>query len=196
MAKAKSPDNEDPKDGEHLAALREARKRGDEEGEKKAIALLVASWSGRAESYLAYRGVTREDRQEILSVWTCKLVAKLKEAASFPFPFKVIAMRRIEFSRAEHFRARHRHEEVIIEELGEFPEVTEDFDPDEGLVLAEALGRLEERDRQVIELTFIEDRSGAEAGEILGKNEIALRTAKSRALEKLREKMRELGVTE
>lgn len=198
MENDEPPKNEDPRDAEHLTAFGEARARGDVDGEKRAIAALIGGYLGKAERWLAFRGIEPEHREEIISLWSCRLVKALKENHEFPYPFGLIAMKRIFWAHAEYFRQPYRDRE----RSSDIPLAEQDGEEGRGedgvldhLVLEEALQRLSEKDRQVIETSFLTDLSAAEAGERLGLGEGALRTAKSRALARLRHEFDRQGVT-
>jgi RNA polymerase sigma factor (sigma-70 family) len=190
--------NEDPQDAEQLAALRHARACGDIEGEKRAIAALIAGWLGKAERWLLFKGVDPEDREEILSLWWGRLVKTLKENQEFPHAFSTIAMTRIAWAHAEYFRKPyHRQERSSEDPVADQDGQQRQMDDAvvDHLVITKALGSLGARDREVIEVTFLSDLSAAEAGQRLGLKEGALRTAKSRALERLRSEFGQMGVT-
>jgi RNA polymerase sigma factor (sigma-70 family) len=189
---------EAPQDREQLAALREARACGDIEGEKQAIARLIGGWLGKAEAWLAFKGVDSEHRKEIVGRWSCGLVKALKENDELPHAFGAIAMKRIAWARAEYFRQTHRqHERSSEDPLAERDELGrgEDEIVIDHLLLKEALGQISERDQEVIEAAFLMDLSAAEAGARLGLSEGALRTAKTRAVHRLRSEFGLLGVT-
>lgn len=199
MPKGETHTEEDPRDAENLAALGEARSRGDARGEKRAIAELIGGWMGKAEEWLVFKGVGPEHREEIIGRWACRLVKALKENHTFPHPFGTIAMTRIAWARAEYFRQSYREHERSSEDPDGEQDSKEEAGAEEAvldnLVLEEALGALPARDREVIEATFLMDLSAAEAGERLGLSEGALRVAKLRALKRLRSEFGHLGVT-
>lgn len=198
MKNEKASKGEDPHDALHLTALGEARARGDSEGEKRAIAELIGGWRGKAERWLSFKGVGPEHREEIISLWSCRLVKALKKSHKFPHAFGAIAMKRIFWAHADYFSQAHHEREWSSEDPVAGHDGKERREDDvvlDHLAVEKALEGLSERDREVIEVTFFMDLSAAEAGERLDLSEGALRTAKSRALERLRSEFGQLGVT-
>lgn len=198
MPSGKPHKDENPHDAKHLAVLGEARARGDVAGERQAIANLIGGWLGKAESWLVFKGVDAEHRDEIIGLWSCRLVKVLKENHEFPHAFGAIAMKRIVWAHADYFRQPHRDREQssgnpVTEHDGR--EELEDDTILDHLVVEKALDGLSKRDREIIEVTFFTDLSATEAGERLDLSEGALRTAKSRALGRLRSEFGQLGVT-
>lgn len=64
---------------------------------------------------------------------------------------------------------------------------------DEERALLEALSRLDDDERELLELRLVGELTAAEAGELLDKQPGAIRTAQMRALKRLRTFMKELG---
>jgi RNA polymerase sigma-70 factor (ECF subfamily) len=147
--------------------------------------------------------------QDVLAVATRNLSDYLRTR---PMPFypwlrKLAWERLIELQR-QHLVARKRS--VAREEFGipELPDesaavlaerlLSQDASPSDLLIRAEmrqrvrqALGRLTERDREVLVLRYLEQLSPAEAADVLGIKEGALKTRQTRALVRLGELLNE-----
>ena len=86
-------------------------------------------------------------------------------------------------------RWRRTAREVVMAELPDRPRPAPDETVLERLALAEAVGALTARQRRVIALTVLEDRPDSEAAAELGISEVTVRTTRSRALTRLRERL-------
>lgn len=82
-----------------------------------------------------------------------------------------------------HFRAR-RGAKPIVEGLAQAAPVEE---PVDRALLREALGRLAEEDRVLLQMRFLEGKNGAEMAAATGRSPGALATALCRALQRLRQ---------
>jgi RNA polymerase sigma-70 factor (ECF subfamily) len=180
--------------------LRVARSGGDSEAERQAIAELIAGWQGQVERWLSFRGVSDpEHREEILARWACRLVKALKDNDGFDQPFGAVAMKNADWAHGDHFRYAIRENEIVMEDPTVAQDEVEPVDEDVSIdpsALEDALSSLSERDREILSAVITDDLSSAEAAERLDMTPGALRTAQSRALAKLRERLAELGVTE
>jgi RNA polymerase sigma factor (sigma-70 family) len=86
-------------------------------------------------------------------------------------------------------RWRRTAREVVVAELPETARPAPDEAVLDRLALAQALTVLTGRQRRVIALTVLDDRPDAEAAAELGISEITVRTTRSRALGRLRERL-------
>jgi RNA polymerase sigma factor (sigma-70 family) len=86
-------------------------------------------------------------------------------------------------------RWRRTSREVIVAELPDVPRAAADDAVLDKMVLGEAVLTLTPRQRRVIALTVLDDRPDAEVAAELGVSEVTVRTTRSRALTRLREKL-------
>jgi RNA polymerase sigma factor (sigma-70 family) len=86
-------------------------------------------------------------------------------------------------------RWRRTSREVIVAELPDRPRPAADDAVLDKMVLGEAVRTLTPRQRRVILLTVLDDRPDGEVAEQLGVSEVTVRTTRSRALARLREKL-------
>lgn len=86
-------------------------------------------------------------------------------------------------------RWRRTSRETLMADLPDRPRPAHDETVLERLALAEAVTVLTARQRRVIALTVLDDRPDAEAAAELGISEITVRTTRSRALARLRERL-------
>jgi RNA polymerase sigma factor (sigma-70 family) len=86
-------------------------------------------------------------------------------------------------------RWRRTSREVMVAELPDRPRPAPDEAVLDRLTLSEAVGTLTPRQRRVIALTVLDDRPDAEVADLLGISEVTVRTTRSRALGRLREKL-------
>jgi RNA polymerase sigma factor (sigma-70 family) len=86
-------------------------------------------------------------------------------------------------------RWRRTAREVMVAELPDRPRPAPDEAVLDRLALGEAVGTLTARQRRVIALTVLDDRPDAEVAGLLGISEVTVRTTRSRALGRLREKL-------
>jgi RNA polymerase sigma factor (sigma-70 family) len=86
-------------------------------------------------------------------------------------------------------RWRRTAREVMVAELPDRPRPAPDEAVLDRLALGEAVGTLTSRQRRVIALTVLDDRPDAEVADLLGISEVTVRTTRSRALGRLREKL-------
>jgi RNA polymerase sigma factor (sigma-70 family) len=86
-------------------------------------------------------------------------------------------------------RWRRTAREVMVAELPDRPRPAPDETVLDRLALSEAVGTLTPRQRRVIALTVLDDRPDAEVADLLGISEVTVRTTRSRALGRLREKL-------
>ncbi len=64
---------------------------------------------------------------------------------------------------------------------------------DKNYDLYSALGNLEDRDREIIELKYLEGFSHKEIGALMGESEVAMKVAAHRAIKKLKNKLKDIG---
>lgn len=86
-------------------------------------------------------------------------------------------------------RWRRTSREVIVADLPDRPRPAADEAVLDKMVLGQAVLTLTPRQRRVIALTVLDDRPDSEVAEQLGVSEITVRTTRSRALARLREKL-------
>ena len=86
-------------------------------------------------------------------------------------------------------RWRRTAKEVIVAELPETARPAHDEAVLDRMALTEALGVLTARQRRVIAVTVLDDRPDSEAAADLGISEVTVRTTRSRALARLRERL-------
>ncbi len=86
-------------------------------------------------------------------------------------------------------RWRRTSREVVMADLPDRPRPAGDEAVLDKLVLGEAVQTLTPRQRRVIALTVLDDRPDAEVADQLGVSEVTVRTTRSRALARLREKL-------
>jgi RNA polymerase sigma factor (sigma-70 family) len=86
-------------------------------------------------------------------------------------------------------RWRRTSREVVVADLPDVPRPAADEAVLDKLVLGEAVLTLTPRQRRVIALTVLDDRPDAEVADELGVSEVTVRTTRSRALARLREKL-------
>ena len=86
-------------------------------------------------------------------------------------------------------RWRRTSHEVMVAELPDRPRPAHDETVLDRIALVEAMAALTGRQRRVIVLTVLEDRPDAEVAEALGISEITVRTTRSRALTRLRDRL-------
>jgi RNA polymerase sigma factor (sigma-70 family) len=86
-------------------------------------------------------------------------------------------------------RWRRTAREVVVAELPDVPRAAADESVLDKMVLGEAVLTLTPRQRRVIALTVLDDRPDSEVAEQLGVSEVTVRTTRSRALARLREKL-------
>ena len=86
-------------------------------------------------------------------------------------------------------RWRRTSREVIVADLPDRPRPAADEAVLDKMVLGEAVLTLTPRQRRVIALTVLDDRPDSEVAEQLGVSEVTVRTTRSRALARLREKL-------
>jgi RNA polymerase sigma factor (sigma-70 family) len=86
-------------------------------------------------------------------------------------------------------RWRRTAREVVVAELPERSRPAHDDAVLDRIALFEAVGTLTPRQRRVIALTVLEDRPDGEVADLLGISEVTVRTTRSRALARLREKL-------
>lgn len=86
-------------------------------------------------------------------------------------------------------RWRRTSREVVVAELPDVPRAAADDAVLDKMVLGEAVLTLTPRQRRVIALTVLDDRPDAEVADQLGVSEVTVRTTRSRALARLREKL-------
>ncbi len=86
-------------------------------------------------------------------------------------------------------RWRRTSREVVMAELPDRPRPAADDGVLDKMVLGEAVLALTARQRRVIALTVLDDRPDAEVADQLGVSEVTVRTTRSRALARLREKL-------
>jgi RNA polymerase sigma factor (sigma-70 family) len=86
-------------------------------------------------------------------------------------------------------RWRRTAREVMVAELPDRPRPAPDETVLDRLALGEAVGTLTPRQRRVIALTVLDDRPDAEVADLLGISEVTVRTTRSRALGRLRDKL-------
>jgi len=86
-------------------------------------------------------------------------------------------------------RWRRTSHEVVVAELPDRPHPAPDETVLDRITLVEALGTLTVRQRRVIVLTVLEDRPDAEVADLLAISEITVRTTRSRALARLRDRL-------
>lgn len=108
---------------------------------------------------------------------------KLRDAASFPGLFRRVVIG----TAADVLRGQQGKKGIIEVELDEDQLATEfDESISTGVVVRSYLELLPDREREVVELTFLHEMTSAEAGARLGLTEGAVRTARSRAINRLR----------
>jgi len=93
-------------------------------------------------------------------------------------------------------RWRRTSREIVLAELPDRPRPAHDDAVLDRLALAEALGVLTARQRRVISLTVLDDRPDSEAARLLGIGEVTVRTTRSRALARLRERLTEMDAAD
>jgi RNA polymerase sigma factor (sigma-70 family) len=86
-------------------------------------------------------------------------------------------------------RWRRTAREVVVAELPDRPRSAPDEAVLDRLALHDAMRVLTPRQRRVIALTVLDDRPDAEAADELGVSEVTVRTTRSRALARLRERL-------
>ena len=86
-------------------------------------------------------------------------------------------------------RWRRTAREVVVAELPDRPRPAPDDAVLDRLALADALRALTPRQRRVIALTVLDDRPDGEVADLLGVSEVTVRTTRSRALARLRERL-------
>lgn len=86
-------------------------------------------------------------------------------------------------------RWRRTAHEVVMAELPDRPRPPHDETVLERLALADAVAALTDRQRRVIVLTVLDDRPDAEVAALLGISEVTVRTTRSRALARLRDRL-------
>jgi RNA polymerase sigma factor (sigma-70 family) len=86
-------------------------------------------------------------------------------------------------------RWRRTAKEVVVAELPDRPRPAPDDAVLDRIALGDALRALTPRQRRVIALTVLDDRPDGEVAELLGITEVTVRTTRSRALGRLRERL-------
>jgi RNA polymerase sigma factor (sigma-70 family) len=86
-------------------------------------------------------------------------------------------------------RWRRTSREVVVAELPDRPRPAADDAVLDKMLLGEAVQTLTPRQRRVIALTVLDDRPDSEVADQLGVSEVTVRTTRSRALARLREKL-------
>ena len=86
-------------------------------------------------------------------------------------------------------RWRRTSREVLLAELPDQPRPAPDESVLDRLALADAMRALTARQRRVIALTVLDDRPDDEVADLLGISEVTVRTTRSRALARLRERL-------
>jgi RNA polymerase sigma factor (sigma-70 family) len=86
-------------------------------------------------------------------------------------------------------RWRRTAREIVVAELPERPRPAHDETVLDRIALGEAVDTLTPRQRRVIALTVLDDRPDSEVAGQLGISEVTVRTTRSRALARLREKL-------
>jgi len=86
-------------------------------------------------------------------------------------------------------RWRRTSREVLVAELPDLPRPAADDAVLDRLALGDAVRALTARQRRVIALTVLDDRPDAEVAELLGITEVTVRTTRSRALARMRDRL-------
>ena len=86
-------------------------------------------------------------------------------------------------------RWRRTAREVVVAELPDRPGPGVDEGVLDRIALGDAVRALTARQRRVIAMTVLDDRPDSEAAELLGISEVTVRTTRSRALARLRERL-------
>jgi RNA polymerase sigma factor (sigma-70 family) len=86
-------------------------------------------------------------------------------------------------------RWRRTAREVVVAELPDRPHPAPDDTVLDRLALGEAMRALTPRQRRVIALSVLDDRADAEVADLLGISEVTVRTTRSRALARLRDRL-------
>jgi RNA polymerase sigma-70 factor (ECF subfamily) len=185
MRAVEEPFGRSPSTGAPSSTLRDEVDRASG-GDAAAFRLLFERYHQRVYRY-AYARLGRPDEandlvQDIfLSVWRALPTFQYEHEGSFPAWLFRIASRRL----GDKVRQRVRHHTVPLEEA---PEGRVEF---EGLalsrrVLADALGRLPDRQREVLLLRFVAGLPTREIALSMGKTEAAVTALQMRGLDRLR----------
>jgi RNA polymerase sigma factor (sigma-70 family) len=135
------------------------------------------------------RSQAEEITQTVFIIFARKAATLSRHTVLAGWLYRTTRLVALEALRADHQQQSHR-EEFLEMEASEPNRLWEEVRP----VLAEALDRIQTRDRNALVLRFFEERSLGEVGQTLGISEEAARKRVDRALEKLRGLLARRGI--
>jgi len=161
---------------------------GAKDGNRQAVSILYRTYANAIFRYILMRVNNKMVAEDLTADVFTKMVEGLSgyKITGAPFEswlYRIASSRIVDYRRRQNFR---QHSQ--IEEHTAISEVS----PEEQLLKAQqasalqaALGQLNEQDRLVIVLRFVERKSHKEVADLLGKSEVAIRSIQHRALSKL-----------
>lgn len=159
-----------------------------ETGDEDAYRLLLAEISGVVRAYLIRRMPRADDVEDVVQevlVSVHKSRHTYDGARAFlPWLYAIIKFRFTDYLRHHYSRSASNH--VDIDAIAEIPmpDVTSEEVLPEGV--SEALAKLPEKQRRLLDLLHVEGYTAKEAGRMLGMNESAVKVAAHRIYKKLR----------
>lgn len=155
------------------------------QGDKTAIAILYETYADLIYRYISHR-VPEGDVEDITSDVFVNMVQGLPEYEIVGAPFEAWLYRIASARIADYYRKRSRR---LESDLSETMSDTSKPLPEESLIesqevgdLKKALEQLNEEERMVVILRFVERKSHREVAHIMGKSEMAVRSIQHRAL--------------
>jgi len=157
-----------------------------QDGDNHAVGQLYEIHVERIYRYIVYR-VPEQDAEDLTAEVFTNMIESLPRYEERGIPFEAWLYRIAAARVADYHRARSRNQQVeLSEQLAQ-----DDPQPEETILQAQeretlrkALANLNEDERKLILLRFVERKSHAEVAEILGKSENAVKVMQHRALSK------------
>jgi RNA polymerase sigma-70 factor (ECF subfamily) len=170
-------------------------------GDEKAFGQLYELYYVPVYRYIYLRIGRREETEDLLQIVFLKVYQALpryQERGYTPLAYFLTVARN---AITDHFRAQKNlvRPDNLMRTLESLPS-SEDLEEgvekkEEDLILHQAIEQLPETQQEVVILKFINGFSNAEISRMLGKTEVAVRQIQHRALQLLRKKMVNLGVS-
>jgi RNA polymerase sigma-70 factor, ECF subfamily len=163
-----------------------------QQGDETAITTLYQTYVEKIYRYIAYRVPTTNDAEDLTGEVFVKMVEGLPNYRFTGAPFESWLYRIASARVADWYRKAKRNEQVeLTEQLSDSKP-----SPEESLLenveldlLREAIKILNEEQKQVLLLRFVERKSHAEVSAIIGKSVSAIKSIQHRALTRLAEKL-------
>lgn len=151
--------------------------------------------------FIRLKSPTEEIAQDLTSETFLKTWKKLQNSAQWPDNERAYLYSVASNCVSDYYRA-GKHEVLVGDDqiidyfdqrIADIPEIGENIDKMQNIgIIYNALKKIPEFSANLIILKHIEDLSHSEIGEVIGKSEGAVRTALSRAMEELRNQLRNM----